>query len=379
MKYFRKVVAVTLVTAIVVISCCVSSYATVVNSDYSYSFYSSQRLFVPSPKYPTSESLPYGNDTLIYEIPKNNGDGSHTFHRFYIKKDVYSGTDFSVFNGITAIMSREKKASYTLSSLDLVGYAFTFKFISKSTIYYEKFTVKDNDQSSFDFSDLVTVDYGNTVNGVVYPTITLSGYLYFVSGVQSASGFLESYYCNAPAYCGGKPVSQISNYNNFPEWQRFDYINTDCFVYDNPANFRYPSSTDISKFQTDLINGKLDTINDNITGGVDEILGGIDSASDEIVSGINSAVDEIISGANDVPTLDTDNGWMNDSLTKINGWLEDLKVFEEQMKENEIENAENMEQAKNFLSRFFDILPAPIVVAFIMFLVVIVAVKVVGR
>lgn len=80
-----------------------------------------------------------------------------------------------------------------------------------------------------------------------------------------------------------------------------------------------------------------------------------------------------------MPTLDTNNDWMNDSLTKVNEWVSSLEAFEEQMDAAEEENSENMAQAKTFLSSFFSKIPKGIIAVLTLALVMIVTVKVVGR
>lgn len=88
---------------------------------------------------------------------------------------------------------------------------------------------------------------------------------------------------------------------------------------------------------------------------------------------------EIMHAGEDQPTLDTDNGWMDDSLSKVNSWLDDISNFEGQMSQNRVDNAENMSRAGAFLSDFFGGMPAAIIAAMALCLVVIVVVKIVGR
>lgn len=88
---------------------------------------------------------------------------------------------------------------------------------------------------------------------------------------------------------------------------------------------------------------------------------------------------EIMNAGADEPTLDINNDWMDDSLSKVNGWLDDLSGFEQQMISNREDNADNLSRAGTFLSDFFSSLPASIIAAMALCLVVIVVVKIVGR
>lgn len=105
----------------------------------------------------------------------------------------------------------------------------------------------------------------------------------------------------------------------------------------------------------------------------------INNMGNKIEGAITQAVDDILNAGSDMPTLDTNNEWMNDSLTKVNEWLSTLEEFDMQMDAAEEENAENMAQAKTFLTSFFSKIPEGIIAALTLALVMIVAVKAVGR
>lgn len=369
MNKFKKIVAVTLVTAFCIVSMCPSASAVTVNSDFEYFDYINNGLFVPSPEYPNAESLPYGGETLIYEIPKKV-DGGVEFYRVYIRKDVDLGSTYSIWNGTTALLSR---------TLNPVVNDFNFQFVSKAPIYYQKFTVLDASPSSFEFTSITRIDGGNVYNGVTYPSMSIQGKLNGTSSV-SVGQFMPQTLSNSSPMIGGRIADPTTVYS-IPSYERFDYIqSTDSgSFYMNPGNFRYPSSSDLQSMRDKVTNDKLDGIQDSIDSGVQNIVDSFTVVSDEIKGAINEGVSDILNAGQELPSVDTNNDWMNDSVTKVNEWLSQLEEFEEQMQGNLEENQQNMDSAREFILSFFQSLPVGLITGLSLGLVMIVVVKLIGR
>lgn len=366
----KKIVAVTLVTALCFIAMCIPSYAVTVKSDFSYADYMNRNFMIPSPEYPTAESLPYGGETLIYEIPKKV-DGGYTFFRVYIRKDVDWGSTYSIWNGTTALLTR--------STLNSVVNDFNFQFVSKAPIYFQTYTVLDADIFSFDFSAVSKIDVGNVVNGTVYPTMEIRGKLNGTDSIVSGQ-FTPRTISNSSPMIGGR-IADGETVHLIPSYERFDYIkdtNTGTF-YMNPGNFRYPSSSDLQSMRDDVINDSLGDIKDSIDNGVNDIIDSVTVIAGEIKDAINEGVSDILNAGSEIPSVDTNNDWMKDSVTKVNEWLNQLEAFEKQMEQNAEQNSENMNDARNFIAAFFEAIPSGLVAVLSLGLVMIVVVKIVGR
>lgn len=142
--------------------------------------------------------------------------------------------------------------------------------------------------------------------------------------------------------------------------------------------YNYGYETDEER-QEAIEQSRFDEQNKIIQEGFTQVIQSINDNNIALIDAVHEDVDRIINAGSDMPELDTDNNWMNDSLTKVNGWLTEIGAFESQMKAAEAENSENMAQASQFVNGFFNVVPSAIIAGLTLLLVIIVVVKLVGR
>lgn len=170
---------------------------------------------------------------------------------------------------------------------------------------------------------------------------------------------------------------------NYMYVEEVSFYDDDVFICNATMNSNRPSNASIGSGYTEFTNihvisypsaSYLQNIKE-----FEKLHAEMSEGFSSVNNAITQAVDDIINAGSNMPGLDTDNSWMNDSLTKVNEWVSSLESFEEQMDAAEEENAENMANAKTFLSSFFSKIPKGIIAVLTLALVMIVAVKVVGR
>lgn len=368
-----KRIAVTFVTALLI--CGVSLNAFAIEYAWAEEFdYWNSSYFVPSPDFPNADSLPYGKDTLVYEIYMRvqvEGYNGWKVHRFYLKKQLYSGSGVSAFNGSTTCFVADDGK-------------FEAFVASESTVYYQTylyFPVFGRGENVYSFSNFTQAPYYKTKDGKTYNFIVVSGD--FASSDSDYEKFFASVRGNAPCYYGGrdlKALVQSQLIHNAPSDELPKYTKVWCLT----SSLRsYPTSSDLSLIQNaknnELLNDRLDTFDSNVVQGFESVNNSINNGVTQVQQAIDNAVDNIINYGSEMPTLDTNNDWMNDSLTKVNEWVSSLGEFKEQMNEAKEENSENMEKAGSFLSGLFEVIPKGIIAVLTLGLVMIVVVKVIGR
>lgn len=190
-------------------------------------------------------------------------------------------------------------------------------------------------------------------------------------------GVYHSYVVDSEGY----DSSWYSGNSLFDWWPQSDttyYIPTPLVSDADDWAFNYGYETPEQE-QEAIEQSRYDEQNRIMREGFTAVIDSINSNAANIQQAITNVAGEIINAGSDMPTLDTNNDWMNDSLTKVNEWLSQMQAFEEQMKKAEEENSENMAQASNVINGFFDIMPKPIIAVVIMAAVMIVVVKGIGR
>lgn len=363
----RRIVAVTMVTAFLFIIFIVPSSAA---SDSTFYDYWSEGYFIPSPDYPNRESLPYGNDTVIYEV-ELYGDESNIAKRcrYYLKRDLYSGSGLSAFNGVSFVFG-DNEASGSSNRCEILA-------ASPYELYCQDYWYDLNTGSILAWGSVQDSTYYKTENGKTYNMIVHQG---SVSSTYSAGSYTGAVFGSDPCYYGGRDFNAILNAglaSSIPSDQFVRYTQRYWIVASTKS---YPTSDVISSSN---ISNAIDEGNEKIINQLKEEsqkqITAINNLGNKIENAITEAVDDIINAGSDMPTLNTDNEWMNDSLTKVNEWLSQLEGFEQQMQDAEAENSENMAEAKSFINGFFGAVPTPIISVLTLILVIIVAVKVVGR
>lgn len=148
----------------------------------------------------------------------------------------------------------------------------------------------------------------------------------------------------------------------------------------NESNWTYNYGYETEEERQEAIEqSRYDEQNRIIQEGFTQVIQSINDSNIALIEAQHENVDRILNAGSDMPELDTDNNWMNDSLTKVNGWLTEIVAFESQMEAAEVENSANMAQASNFINGFFGVVPSAIIAGLTLLLVIIVVVKLVGR
>lgn len=385
-KFFKNFIAVTLVTA-TLLSCLFVPASAAFSMEVTATAPSP---FIKADKYnyPDISTLPYGSDSKIVETNKVfYDDGVFGYYPYVTKRFCMSSDSVYFINGWRSSSEAISYISIFMFSNDEI---YESEYSYGNNCYRNLFHPVESDRYNSGISNSTyfissefykyTLVYSMKwdpqqayedlfVNSNFYP---LTGYLLngpsAITSKQftSSNGLYISYYFLYKDY----PISVSPEYSH--NWLKssgmLETDNTEFtgyWRYDNPF-FHSLKYEDLS---SSILSGEI----------VSEVNANNDKNATEIINAIGEAVTSIISAGDDLPTLDTVNDWMNDALTKVNGWLDSLDDFNDQMDDNLSENEENLENASSFINGFFDIVPAGIVAALALVLVMIVVVKVVGR
>lgn len=370
-KTIKNLIAVTLVTATLVSCLFVPASAASVVPTSGY--------FGADSNYPNPDKLPYGGTSVLVEMNKC----------FYNSDNQKFG--YFLYTAYRFCMSADSK--YTVSICDDNGYkAVCLYLFSNDPIYYAEYSYEANAYVT-NFKQLSSGQYNTSttffpyfskssyhtytcVYGTLWGSSTLSDMFvnankapisstYALDDVTDfSSSSVNTWYDYGSAYTYHHFLSNYgsSSYFYFNNGRTMNFLHSDSSYY---HSLSYPTLTDVSANDKDVI--------------VSEINANNDKNASEIKEAIANAVTEIINAGDELPMLDTANDWMNEALTKVNGWLDSLDDFNDQMDDNLAENEENLVNASIFVNDFFDIVPAGIVAALALVLVMIVVVKVVGR
>lgn len=190
-----------------------------------------------------------------------------------------------------------------------------------------------------------------------------------------------------PNYQG--TVADYGEYNT--TWNGFSYYTTQVVSFDDTSTFLCRATSDWSVPNNFSIGSTVVIVYNTLwiypsssyvqnQQNHNEVMNGMIEGFSRVEDVITQVAGNILNaGASEIPSLDTDNEWMNDSLTKMNEWLSQMNDFKQQMDDSAEENESNMAQAKTFLTGLFDVIPASIIAVLTLCLVMIVVVKVVGR
>lgn len=288
--------------------------------------------FTPAPLFPTAEDLPFGYNSVVVEVKYN----STTWYRFYLPNNA--------LYYLSKPGQMHTNATLVIMLPEILG--------EGGTPTVNRFFYHTHD-----------ANYNWTSLDTAYATTEItSNYLMYELQLTS--------YITANTY-----VFQ-SNYSSY--------------YYDNSwvATLRaYPSDTarvvsEVDRAATSLAANmesqhRSEMTQESRNHAQDMTQRSVQHSED--VSQRSAQHSEIMHAGEDQASLDTNNNWMDDSLSKVNGWLDDVSGFESQMAANRAENAENMSKAGAFLDSFFGALPAAIIAAMSLCLVMIVVVKIVGR
>lgn len=349
MKRANKIIAVTLVTAFIFISMCFPASAATEYGVYGQggfeppfnSLITEEDVCIFIPTYISSDGVYIGR---YYHFPSTckvrliiyQTDSSSSFYHYAFQ--VNSGSDDSVsyyWSGNTAVKWRSDVSMWYGETVDCTYSEDVGSYGTAITLFQSTNKYIDNDGT-------------------------------FHSYVVDIDGYDSSWYSDHSLF-DWYPQSGISYYVPTPLVSGLD---------DWAYNYGYETP---EQEQEAIEQSRYDAQNQLISEGFTRMEGAIINAANQIEQAITNAAGEIINAGSDMPTLDTNNDWMNDSLTKVNEWVSQLEAFEEQMKAAEAENSSNMAQAEAFINGFFEVVPKGIVAALTMFLVMIVVVKAVGR
>lgn len=373
-KTVKKLIAVTLVTATLV-SCFLLpvSAASVVPTSGN---------FGADSKYSNPDKLPYGGTSVIVEINKSFYDSDSKKYGYFL---------YTVYR---FCMSSDSK--YTVSICDYNGYkAVCLYLFSNDPIYYAEYSYEATAYVT-DFKQLSSGQYNTKSNDMPY--FSKSAYHTYTAVYCSlwGSSTLSEMFINS----NKAPISStfalddVTDFSSLSTSSWYDYVNGYTYhnflsqsVYPCGSSILFNSGRTMNFLHSDSTyyhSLTYPTLMDTSSGvDVDKIVSEVNANNDknaaEIKEAIDNAVTEIINVGSDLPELSTALDWMDEALTKVNGWLDSLDDFNDQMDDNLAENEENMNNASNFIKGFFNVVPSALIAVFSLILVMIVVVKVVGR
>ena len=378
-KSVKKIIAVALAAAMLVPCFALSAFA-------AEPYMRDDGFFGVVPAYATSDKLPYGEDSVIIE-----------FNRVFFDKDLKK-LGYFVYDAFRLNCASDAKLFVGYHNLSTYVY-YTVTVISDYPMYICEFDYGGNmGQTAYSMVKdkhytTTSTTYGNMamskkqytfsfgcqfdtnsesykhfyVHSNISPISDPTPYFSFGSGTFSDyyvySGFLGS--VDYPSSAGN--FSSVGPYNKFP------ISNTHTSSYDY-SGFWSPSFPAFQFCKYPRYNVKED-----ISKAADDIIQNQDKNASEIISSVEEAVTQIIEAGKEMSGLDTDNNWLTEAITKLNGWLDSLDQFDSQMDENLQENQSNMQQAKTFINGFFGVMPKTLVAILSLVLVVLVVVKIIGR
>lgn len=344
-----KLIAVTLVTALCLLTCVVpaSAYST---DGATYK----QGGFSP----PVSNSI-YARQTVLF-IPYEIRNGNYFGHYFQFDDDI-----------IVRLYFRNR------SDISHVGIQFFRNTRGDGTIsYYISDLVQWHTNSSLSWTQK---RYAVTENSGKYGTAVN---LYSRSPenlIFNHDVTWDNYVINDSYY--NKGWINNTTFTLYPT----DSMTGDIYTYPYPLvstsedwayNYVYESD---KEEQNAIEQSRYEEQNKIIESGFTQVYNAINNAKDDIVSAVNQGADKVINAGSDAPSLNTEQNGLTEVISNLNNWVSQLGDFEKQMSENEVENSENMAQAKSFINGFFSVVPKALIACFSLFLVIIVVVKLVGR
>lgn len=272
---------------------------------------------VPSENYPYAESLIYGADTIVVDM---NYSSSYLTTRFYRYQ-----------------MSAGSKFYCNVVENSNGSYSYILWLFSNSPIY--TYTVNVN-------------------NGLTSDVKTWS---------KGSIGSWSYYWYDKVTFSGQDVIFRATQLYEMPS-----DISTDTDLVTNEIRF-YPT---VSYVQNNENYSKLSAQIDEGFTMLDERLS---EGFNLVENAITNAAGEILNAGSDQPTLDTATDWFDDSITKVNEWLNSMSEFNNQLESDKAENASNMAQAGNLIKGFFDKVPSIIIAGCTFVAIMIVVVKAIGR
>lgn len=272
--------------------------------------------FVAGSYYPYSDELPYGSNTLVIEFQA--GSVYYSGYRYLCAP----GSVYTLYAKIT---------NYTVK--------FDLYIASDSPIY----------EGACDFR--VGLEFSGNAHNYGDP---IPGYDYYFHESVSLSSSASIAFCASNT--SARTVSSVSGASIV-----------------NPTILQYPTRGEAQhqEMQSKL-NEIQSSVHKDVSQAASDIKEGVSKAAGEVVSGVNNA-------GSDMPTLNTDDSWMNESVTKMNDWISQVDDFQYQMSRNVVENSSVMAEAHDVIDGFFDKIPTVIIIALSTALIILVVVKVVGR
>lgn len=260
-----------------VILCGVFSPISYATDDATYFDYYNEGYLLPSPDFPNRESLPYGDDTCVYDFPFYSGTSNIGVFRVYIKRDLYSGSGVSAYNGASTVFVDNESGTYP---------AFEILFTSPNIIYTQTYYYNGSG-SVTSWGSVSQSPYVKQKDGKTYNFGVKTGN---VSGSTRVSGYYSgSIISTDPCYYGGRDLKSLLDagiFSNAPADERPAYSST---YYLRSASKSYPTSNDISsKSLSDSIDESNTQVIAEIKAQSEAQITAIDNASKEITGAIEA-------------------------------------------------------------------------------------------
>ncbi len=251
----------------------VLSYAAEDNA--SFFDYFNEGYLVPSPSYPNKESLPYGEDTCVYDFYKYVSDSSAMgVLRIYVKRELYSGNGVSAFNGTSVVFVDNKTGSRP---------SFEILVTSSSPILYQWFEY-DSKGSCYGFTDISKSSYTKSKNGMTYNFLVISGR---ISSEYSNDCYTGAFIGTDPAYYGGRDLYLLLEQNLLSTAPSDELPAHSSRYWISNIHKSYPTSNDLTSKNI------MNSIDEN----TDNLVSVIEKESDSIVSVLydeSQAIQEVL-------------------------------------------------------------------------------------
>jgi len=342
--------------------------------------------------YPTSNTLPFGEDTFC--VYYNQTQSSNYIYWWFVDTDgFYTISQLSPSGTITV---NRPIFGFFCDDKGISSVYYRLVFYSSSKIVQVRYN-KSTD--TFETSYLGTRDTSSqTANQVRFKAL--------INSVISASP-LQSIVCtDSYSYEGSSIDYWISE---DPSGWGADLYKDNYYIAQYPDTVKQAidsisdNSALLSQYYTSL-NSKLNSLsidvqyvqgqNDELSSKVDELQRqlasqnseyqtALDEAQSEIESNVQSAAQSAADGINnageDVSDLNDDMSDVNGIVETLHGWVERLDTFSDTLDDTAVDVADALDNASDFVQSFFSACPAIVIALFSFALVFLVVRKVIGR
>ncbi len=370
-KRAYKIFSVCAVFSILLSSLCVFSSASA--ADLSNSF-------PPSPSYPNSDFLPYGEDTISLCVLYRNGVRHYMFfarsqYVSYTNSNIWTSYWYTVEQGTTRrhyiyIESYAPIISNVITG-NSSGYSEVGTWNSNLQLYQYVFELYRSDSVPLG----AWCSYDQRMNNLNLKAAQAAGYT-----LRGTDQDQDNYYWKVRPYPDSiqDSISNLEDLYDSLDQSVNDFNSELQLLYDSlDENFSVLSS------QVDSLNSNVSELQSQVRSQSGEYQSALDQAQSEIQSNANAAAsqaaDDVNNAGEDMSDIDDDVSDVNSIVDTLDEWISQLDDYSETIDEAASDVADSMEQGKSLISGFLGICPPIVIALFAFALVFIVVRKVIGR